>query len=87
MTLITHGLAEELKEAGIACNTLWPRSGISTAAVRNVLGGNVSVTRTPAIMADSAHVILTSRSRLTTDNFFFDDEVLISNGLNLTDID
>ena len=39
MTLITHGLAAELLEAGIACNTLWPRSGISTAAVANVLGG------------------------------------------------
>ena len=36
--------------------------------------------RTPQIMADSAYVILTSNSRKTTDNFFLDDEVLISNG-------
>ena len=87
MTLITHGLAEELKEAGIACNTLWPRTAISTAVIANLLGSYIGGCRTPEIMADSAHVILTSRSRLTTDNFFMDDEVLISDGLNLTDID
>jgi citronellol/citronellal dehydrogenase len=33
MTLITHGLAGELKDDGIACNTLWPRTAIQTAAV------------------------------------------------------
>lgn len=33
MTLTTHGLAEELKEDGIACNTLWPRTMVATAAV------------------------------------------------------
>ena len=38
-------------------------------------------------MSDAAHVILTSKSTLTTDNFFFDDEVLISNGSTLGDLD
>lgn len=33
MTLLTHGLAGELKDDGIACNTLWPRTAIQTAAV------------------------------------------------------
>ena len=42
--------------------------------------------RTPAIMADAAHVILTSKSNLTTDNFFMDDEVLISSGKTITDL-
>ena len=28
MTLISHGLAGELRDDGIACNTLWPRTGI-----------------------------------------------------------
>lgn len=42
--------------------------------------------RTPAIMADSAYVILTSKSTDTTDNFFLDDEVLISDGKNITDL-
>jgi len=42
--------------------------------------------RTPAVMADAAHVILTSKSKETTDNFFMDDEVLISSGMTVTDL-
>ena len=42
--------------------------------------------RTPEIMADSAYVILTSKSTATTDNFFLDDEVLISSGQTITDL-
>ena len=88
MTLITHGLSGELKDDGIACNTLWPRTYVATAAVNNILGGESSMagSRTPAIMADSAQVILTSDSKQTTDNFFLDDEVLISNGLTIDDL-
>ena len=69
MTLITHGLADELREFKIGCNTLWPRTGIATAAVKNLLGGDDSVglSRTEDIMADSAYVVITSNSKLTTD--------------------
>ena len=41
-------------------------------------------TRKPEIMADAAYEILTSDSKLTTDNFFIDDEVLQSQGTTLT---
>mmetsp|Transcript_7858 Transcript_7858/g.13172 ORF Transcript_7858/g.13172 Transcript_7858/m.13172 type:complete len:315 (-) Transcript_7858:48-992(-) len=83
MTLLTHGMSEELREDGIACNTLWPRTAVATAAVRNLLGGEGTIngSRTPEIMGDSAHVILTANSRETTDNFFIDDEVLASVGV------
>ena len=82
MSLVTHGLAGELKDDGIACNTLWPRTGIQTAAIKNVLGGDqaMAISRTPDIMSDAAYIILTSKSSKTTDNFFLDDEVLISSG-------
>lgn len=40
MSLVTLGLAEELKEDGIAANSLWPRTIIATAAVQNLLGGD-----------------------------------------------
>jgi citronellol/citronellal dehydrogenase len=83
MTLLTHGMAEELSEYGIGCNTLWPRTAIATAAVQNLLGGDGTIngSRTPEIMGDSAHVILTSDSRKTTDQFFLDDEVLAAVGV------
>ncbi len=37
MSLIAHGLAEELGSFGIASNCLWPRTAINTAAVTNVI--------------------------------------------------
>lgn len=82
MTLITHGMSGELEDDGIGCNTLWPRTAVATAAVQNLLGGDgtMNASRTPEIMADSAYVILTSDSKLTTDKFFLDDEVLASVG-------
>ena len=40
MSLLTLGAAEELREAGVAANTLWPRTIIATAAVQNLLGGD-----------------------------------------------
>mmetsp|Transcript_47965 Transcript_47965/g.35161 ORF Transcript_47965/g.35161 Transcript_47965/m.35161 type:complete len:164 (+) Transcript_47965:444-935(+) len=83
MTLISHGLSGELKDFGVGCNTLWPRTSIATAAVRNLLGGDdaVRTSRTPDIMADSAYIILTSKAKATTGNYFLDDEVLASVGV------
>jgi len=82
MSLVTVGLAAELKEDGIAANSLWPRTTIDTAAVRNVIGAEIADrSRTPEIMADAAHVILTKPSREVSGNFFIDDEVLAAEGV------
>ena len=40
MTLCALGIAEELRDEGIASNTLWPRTMVATAAVQNLLGGD-----------------------------------------------
>jgi citronellol/citronellal dehydrogenase len=83
MSLCVLGLAEELRGQGIAVNALWPRTIIATAAVRNLLGGEEAIggSRTPDIVADAAHAILTRPSRATTGNFFIDDEVLAAEGI------
>ena len=83
MTLITHGLSKELEDYNIGCNTLWPRTAVATAAVMNHLGGQdvMDKSRTTEIMADAAHVILTSNARKTTNQFFMDDHVLLSVGV------
>lgn len=87
MSLTTLGLAEELRADGIAVNSLWPRTTIGTAAVRNLLGGEemVQTSRTPDIYADAAYLVLTSPAKDTTGNFFLDDEVLAEHGV--TDLD
>ena len=82
MSLVTLGLSEELREDGVAANSLWPRTAIDTAAVRNVVGAGLEKhSRTPAIMADAAHEILTKPSREVTGNFFIDDDVLEDAGI------
>lgn len=82
MSLVTLGLSEELRPYGIAANSLWPRTAIDTAAVRNVVGaGLVSHSRTPAIMADAAYEIVTKPSRELTGQFLIDDDVLEAAGV------
>ncbi|SFQ49357.1 citronellol/citronellal dehydrogenase [Amycolatopsis arida] len=82
MSLVTVGLAAELRKDGIAANSLWPRTTIDTAAIRNVVGAElVDRSRTPEIMADAAHAVLTRPSREVTGNFFIDDEVLAAEGV------
>jgi citronellol/citronellal dehydrogenase len=78
MSLCVLGLAEELKRDGIAVNALWPRTVIRTAAVQNLLGGDdvMARARKPEIVADAAHVVLTTRSRELSGHFLIDEEVL-----------
>jgi citronellol/citronellal dehydrogenase len=83
MTMIALGLAGELKKYKIAANTVWPRTTIATAAVRNLLGGEalVKMSRTPEIIADSAFYILKRNSEECTGNCFIDEEVLAQEGI------
>ena len=82
MSLVTLGLSVELADYGIAANSLWPRTAIDTAAVRNVVGAElVSHSRTPAIMADAAYEILIQPSHTYTGKFLIDDDVLEDAGV------
>jgi citronellol/citronellal dehydrogenase len=76
-------MSEEFRKDGIAVNSLWPLTAIDTAAVRNLLGGEAvaSMSRSPEIMADAAHAILTRPARETTGNFFIDELVLKEQGI------
>ncbi len=78
MSLLTLGAAEELREADVAANGLWPRSVIATAAVQNLLGGDAAMARAraPEIVADAAYAVLTQPARECTGNLFIDDEVI-----------
>ena len=87
MSLCVLGLAEEFKKDGIAVNALWPRTTIATSAIANLLGGEKMMrsSRKPDIMADAAHLILTTPSRDLTGQFLIDDTFLVSRGV--TDLD
>lgn len=83
MSLCVLGMAEELKDQGIAVNVLWPRTAIATAAVINVLGGEdmAKQSRKPEIVGDAARAIFLRDSRSCTGNFFLDEDVLRAEGV------
>ena len=87
MSMCVLGMAEELKNKGIAVNALWPRTSIATAAVANLLGGDslTNASRKVDIVADAAHAVLTSPSRELTGKFLVDEDVLRAEGV--TDFD
>ena len=83
MSIIALGLSGELRSDGIAVNTLWPRTTIATAAVRNLLGGEalMRMSRKPEIMGDAAHLILTQDAKSFTGVFCIDDTLLHAHGM------
>lgn len=80
MSMCVLGHAEEFRPFGIAVNALWPRTVILTAALQMIPGIRPEHCRTPQVMADAAHEILTSDAA-TTGNFFIDEEVLAKAGV------
>jgi len=83
MSLCMLGLAAEYRDAGIACNALWPRTTIATAAVEFALGGREMLRRCrkPQIVADAAHLILSRPARECSGQFLIDDSVLYDAGV------
>jgi citronellol/citronellal dehydrogenase len=83
MTMATLGLAAEFAKAGIAANTLWPRTTIATAAVQFALGGDamMKVSRTPEIYADAAYEVVTRPAREYTGQTLIVEDVLTDAGI------
>ncbi len=86
MTMATIGLAEELRAAGVAVNSLWPRTIIQTAAL-NLIGGSAlgKQARTPEIMADAAYAVITTPSGELTGQQLLDEPFLRSRGVTSFD--
>jgi len=83
MTMATLGMAAEFADAGIAANTLWPRTTIATAAVQFSLGGErmMAVSRTPEIYADAAYEVITRPARQYTGQTLIVEDVLADAGV------
>lgn len=83
MSMMTIGWAKEFAKDRIAANSLWPRTTIDTAAVRNLLGGAMlaNMSRTVDILADAAYFILSKPSGSCTGNLFIDEQVLAAEGI------
>lgn len=82
MSLLVLGMAAEFAEQGVAFNGLWPRTVIATAALA-MLGGRVRLAacRSPEIVADAAHAIVTREARACTGRLLLDEDVLRDEGV------
>ncbi|MFC5696298.1 SDR family oxidoreductase [Pseudomonas sp. GCM10022186] len=82
MSMLTLGMSDEFRKYGISVNSLWPRTIIATAAIEFELGGRDAFkrARTPAIMADAAHAILSSQGRSITGRLLIDEDLLREQG-------
>lgn len=83
MSMVTLGLAGELRSRGIAVNALWPRATIATSAIQNLLGGDaiMRMSRKPEIMADAAYAIFNKKAADFTGHFLIDDSFLYGEGV------
>lgn len=82
VSMCTLGMAEEFKQAGIAVNSLWPKTLIATSAIAvNFPKNYLAATRKASIMADAAYEIFTTNSREITGHFFIDEDFLKARGV------
>ena len=81
MSMVVLGVAGEYR-GRVGVNALWPRTAIDTAAMA-VLASHMPIgaLRSARIMADAAHLILSSDARQNTGNFYIDDELLAAHGI------
>lgn len=86
MTLLTLGLAEELRDDGISASTLWPQTAIATAAVQFALDEKIMrQSRTPLIMAEAALAIIQNKDLAYSGHSWVDEAIL--RDLGVTDFD
>ncbi len=73
MSIYALGWAEEFKSIPISVNCLWPKSIISTSAIKNNFGKEniYQFSRKPSIVADSAFYILSTKPGSLTGKFLY----------------
>ncbi len=81
MSMCTLGLSAEFSADKIAVNSLWPKTIIATAAVKNNFPADVyKATRKPGIVSDAAMYILSQPSTDFSGQFCLDEDILKTAG-------
>lgn len=82
MTLLTHGLAEEMKSHNIGVYSLWPLTMIESLATINWGLGTPEMWRKASIMSDATLEIVTSDPLKRSGRALIDEEVLREAGVS-----
>jgi citronellol/citronellal dehydrogenase len=81
MTLLTHGLAGEVKEHNVAAHSLWPACVVESQATRHFAFGDVKDFRKPDILADATVALCAREPSERTGRAWIDEEVLREDGI------
>ncbi|GAB2513031.1 SDR family oxidoreductase [Microbulbifer agarilyticus] len=84
MTILSMGLAEELRESNISVATLWPQTIVATAAIEFAVGSRemFDQSRKPGVMADAAYEILTTSDKSLSGAQWIDETLLRARGVD-----
>jgi citronellol/citronellal dehydrogenase len=81
MTLIAHGLADEVRDDNVAANALWPATMIESLATINWGLGDRTMWRKPEILADATVRIFAKEPRSFTGHALIDEDFLRGEGI------
>ena len=81
MTMLTEGLAEELKDDKILVHSLWPVTMVESQATIGHHLGEPSQWRAPSVIVDSTLGLLTGQAKIASGRAVYDEEVLIAMGV------
>ena len=81
MTLLTHGLAEEVKRHNVAVNSLWPATIIESQASINHALGTPAMWRKPDILVDSVLRLVSKEPGEITGRALIDEDFLRAEGV------
>jgi citronellol/citronellal dehydrogenase len=81
MTLLTHGLADEVRPNNVAVNSLWPRTVVESQASINWGLGTPSQWRKPDILVDCLLRLAQKEPADLTGQTLIDEDFLRSQGV------
>jgi citronellol/citronellal dehydrogenase len=82
MTLLTHGLAEEVRPHNVAVNSLWPVTIIESQASINHRLGTPALWRKPDILVDCVLRLVAKEPAALTGQALLDEDFLRAEGVS-----
>jgi citronellol/citronellal dehydrogenase len=81
-SLLTLGWAEEFGSIPIAVNSLWPATTVASTGMMVAMGEAAvrAQARSPQIMADAVHALVTRPAAACTGHFYTDEQILREEG-------
>jgi len=81
MTLIAHGVGEEVRGKGVAVNALWPATIVESYATINFNLGDKSMWRKASIIADAVLMMVLEDPNTFTGQALIDEDYMKSRGI------